>query len=156
MGLFDFIADAGEKIFGGEAEAAEVKEMSNGEKAVKLKKAVDKLGLKCENFMVEVEGNKATVHGKVGSQAEKEKIILALGNTAGIAMVADHIEVESPEAEAAFYTVKKGDYLSAIAKDQYGDANKYMAIFEANKPMLTDPDLIYPGQVLRIPPLKKG
>ncbi len=35
----------------------------------------------------------------------------------------------------------------------YGDANKYQAIFEANKPMLMDPDKIYPGQVLRIPPL---
>jgi len=47
--------------------------------------------------------------------------------------------------------VVKGDTLSAIAKEMYGSANKYPVIFEANKPMLTDPDKIYPGQVLRIP-----
>ncbi|MBP7184191.1 MAG: LysM peptidoglycan-binding domain-containing protein, partial [Saprospiraceae bacterium] len=47
--------------------------------------------------------------------------------------------------------VQKGDSLSKIAKAFYGDAMKYPVIFEANKPMLTDPDLIYPGQTLRIP-----
>jgi nucleoid-associated protein YgaU len=47
--------------------------------------------------------------------------------------------------------VKSGDTLSAIAKQFYGDAGRYSAIFEANKPMLKDPDEIYPGQVLRIP-----
>jgi nucleoid-associated protein YgaU len=50
------------------------------------------------------------------------------------------------------YTVEKGDTLSGIAKKMYGNANKYPQIFEANKPMLKDPDKIYPGQVLRIPP----
>jgi nucleoid-associated protein YgaU len=49
-------------------------------------------------------------------------------------------------------TVRSGDTLSKIAKDAYGDANAYMQIFEANKPMLSNPDRIYPGQVLRIPP----
>ena len=46
-----------------------------------------------------------------------------------------------------------GDNLSKIAKKFYGDANKYPVIFEANKPMLKDPNKIYPGQNLRIPPL---
>ena len=50
------------------------------------------------------------------------------------------------------YTVAKGDTLSKIAKEFYGEANKYHQIFEANKPMLKDPDKIYPGQMLRIPP----
>jgi nucleoid-associated protein YgaU len=49
------------------------------------------------------------------------------------------------------HVVAKGDTLSKIAKEVYGNANKYPVIFEANKPMLTDPDKIYPGQVLRIP-----
>ena len=49
------------------------------------------------------------------------------------------------------YTVQTGDTLSKIAKEFYGNANKYQQIFEANKPMLKDPDKIYPGQVLRIP-----
>ena len=55
--------------------------------------------------------------------------------------------------EAVYYTVVSGDTLSKISKVNYGDANKYMVIFEANEPMLTHPDKIYPGQVLRIPPL---
>ena len=63
--------------------------------------------------------------------------------------------VAPPEPEKQFYTVKKGDYLSKIAKEVYGNANKYNIIFEANKPMLKDPNLIYPGQVLVIPPLEK-
>jgi nucleoid-associated protein YgaU len=50
-----------------------------------------------------------------------------------------------------FYTVKSGDTLSKISKEMYGNANQYMKIFEANKPMLKDPDKIYPGQVLRVP-----
>jgi nucleoid-associated protein YgaU len=81
--------------------------------------------------------------------------VLTAGNTKGVAQVDDRLVVEAaePEPEAAMYTVKSGDTLSAIAKAHYGDAMKYPEIFEANKPMLTDPDKIYPGQVLRIPPL---
>jgi nucleoid-associated protein YgaU len=60
--------------------------------------------------------------------------------------------VEQGPGGSLFYTVQKGDTLSAIAKRQYGEANAYMAIFEANRPMLDSPDRIYPGQVLRIPP----
>jgi nucleoid-associated protein YgaU len=56
------------------------------------------------------------------------------------------------EAASKFYTVKSGDSLSKIAKEFYGEASKYPQIFEANKPMLKDPDRIYPGQMLRIPP----
>ena len=61
--------------------------------------------------------------------------------------------VATPAPEARYYTVVKGDSLSKIAKEMYGNAMKYPVIFEANKPMLKDPDLIYPGQVLRIPEL---
>ncbi len=62
---------------------------------------------------------------------------------------------EAPAKEPVFYTVKKGDNLWKIAEAQYGKANgaKNNIIFEANKPMLTHPDKIYPGQVLRIPDL---
>ena len=49
------------------------------------------------------------------------------------------------------YEVKKGDSLSKIAKHVYGDASKWKAIFEANGDLLTNPDKIYPGQVLTIP-----
>lgn len=87
----------------------------------------------------------------MASQEEKEKILLALGNVAGVSEVDDQISVTTPAPEARFVTVKKGDTLSAIAKAEYGNANAYMKIFEANKPMLSHPDKIYPGQVLRIP-----
>jgi nucleoid-associated protein YgaU len=78
-------------------------------------------------------------------------VILIVGNTEGIASVDDRISVVNDEPEATFYTVQKGDSLSKIAKEQYGDMMKYPVIFEANKPMLKDVDHIYPGQVLRIP-----
>ena len=82
-----------------------------------------------------------------------------VGNVKGIARVNDQLRVPPPEPKAppepegTYYEVKRGDSLSKIAKAQYGDAMKYPVIFEANKPMLKDVDLIYPGQVLRIPPL---
>jgi nucleoid-associated protein YgaU len=87
----------------------------------------------------------------VDTQEEREKIILMTGNTEGIDAVEDRLQVSRPEPEAQFYDVKPGDTLSKIAKQFYGDANKYHQIFEANRPMLKDPDEIYPGQKLRIP-----
>ena len=74
-----------------------------------------------------------------------------MGNTTGIARVDDRIAVTPPKPTSVYYTVVSGDTLGGIAKKQYGDASKYPVIFEANKPMLTDPNKIYPGQVLRIP-----
>ncbi len=147
MGLFDFVKAAGRAIGIGSAEAAP--------SAEDLKKEVAGHGLSVEGLDVKVDGDKVSVTGNAVSQADKEKVILALGNVAGVAKVEDNITAATPEPEAVFYTVKKGDTLSAIAKAQYGNANKYNAIFEANKPMLTHPDKIYPGQVLRIPPLPK-
>ncbi len=49
------------------------------------------------------------------------------------------------------YTVVSGDSLSKIAKQQYGDASKWHAIYEANRDKIKNPDLIHPGQVLTIP-----
>lgn len=98
-----------------------------------------------------MEGDKVIASGEVATQEEKEKILLALGNVAGVSSVEDKITVTQAAPEARFVTVKKGDTLSAIAKAEYGNANAYMKIFEANKPMLSHPDKIYPGQVLRIP-----
>ena len=71
----------------------------------------------------------------------------------GVEAVDNRLEVVNPEPAATFYTVVRGDTLSKIAKEHYGNAMKYPVIFEANKPMLKHPDKIYPGQVLRIPPL---
>lgn len=150
MGLFSFIKDAGAKLFGGKT-SAEKEAANEASKAQKIAELVHGLDLGVDGFSVSVDGDKATVKGKAPSQEVREKVILATGNVEGIASVEDHIDVESKEDEADFYTVKSGDSLSKIAKEFYGDAQKYPTIFEANKPMLKDPDKIYPGQTLRIP-----
>jgi len=94
-----------------------------------------------------------TVSGVAPDQATKEKIVLCCGNVAAVAKVNDMLTVaQGGEAESTYREVKSGDTLSKIAKEAYGDANAYMKIFEANKPMLSNPDKIYPGQKLRIPP----
>lgn len=145
MGFLDFVSSVGENLFGGGAE-------SDQERSAKLENHVRKLELPVENLRIDVKEDVATVTGRVEAQATREKILLAVGNTEGIARVDDQLEVAKSEPEAKYYTVEKGDTLSKIAKEMYGDAMKYPVIFEANKPMLTNPDLIYPGQLLRIPP----
>jgi len=140
--LFKFAKEAGEKFRKSVANAAEgIKDRIQGHKT-----AVDDLH-------VEEENGKVVLKGRAKSQAEAEKAIIAAGNTPGIGEVESHIEVEEAAPEATFYTVVSGDSLSKIAKQHYGDAMKYPVIFDANKPMLSDPDKIYPGQTLRIPPL---
>ena len=166
MGLFDFVKSAGAKIFGGgddetKPEAApndpvavaKAKELAERRRAARLVEAVQGLGLGVEDLSIKVDDGVATVSGTCASQEDREKVVLAVGNTLGIAQVDDRLEVSAPEPEATFYTVVSGDSLSKIAKAHYGNARKYPVIFEANKPMLTDPDKIYPGQVLRIPAL---
>ena len=158
MGLIDFIKGAGEKLFKKEDKAAAAAAEAASEAAAELKRAetlgkfVGRLGLEFDDLGIVVDDDLVTVTGTAPSQEIREKLVLALGNTAGIARVDDRITVEAPEPEAQFYTVVSGDSLSRIAKKYYGNAMKYPVIFEANKPMLSDPDKIYPGQVLRIPP----
>ncbi len=161
MGLFSFLKKAGSKLFSRNENEREgtttdgiSEEVAQEQKVALLRGVIDSLNIDIENFELDVIEDTVTLYGQVDSQANKEKVILAAGNVAGIATVDDRITVEVPEPEATFYTVQKGDYLSKIAKEIYGDPMKYPVIFEANKPMLSDPDLIYPGQVLRIPPLE--
>ncbi len=162
MGLFSFLKNAGSKIFKkdeetvspevtAEASAEEVTAMLKQQKSNLLKSVVESLDLPTENLGIDLEGDVVTLTGGVDTQANKEKIILAVGNVNGIASVDDQMVVTNPEPEAVFYTVQSGDSLSKIAKAHYGNAMKYPQIFEANKPMLSSPDKIYPGQVLRIP-----
>ena len=163
MGLFSFLKNAGAKVFGNDNDEAAAKaaaaksaaeaEMLERKRGVALRAVVDATGIPVENMDLNVEGDKVTVYGQVQKQEYKEKLILALGNVEGIATVDDRLSVTaaSSEPEAQFYEVQKGDSLSKIAKEFYGNAMKYPVIFEANKPMLKDPDKIYPGQKLRIP-----
>lgn len=153
MGLFSFLKNAGAKLFKKKEEEADPAsiEAVREENMKAMLDTVTALNLNLKDFYLDLQGDKVTAFGEAETQADKEKVILALGNTEGIATVDDRMTVAKPEPEAKFYEVKKGDSLSKIAKEFYGDPMKYPAIFEANKPMLKDPDLIYPGQMLRIP-----
>lgn len=155
MGLFSFIKDAGEKLFGKKEASGSPEEIAqhNQAAAQAIFDHINSLGLKWANLMVSFDQGQVTITGTTPDQENREKVILAAGNVDGVDNVNDQLVVEAPAAEAVFYTVVKGDNLSKIAKAHYGDANKYPVIFEANKPMLTHPDKIYPGQNLRIPPL---
>jgi len=135
MGLINFISNAGKKLFGGDEEPS----------AEALVTEVEDLGLKLKGAEISVEGDKVVLSGGDLSAEEREKLIVAVGNVEGIS------SVEADAGDDLFHTVEKGDTLSAVAKKALGDANRYPEIFEANKPMLTHPDKIYPGQVLRIP-----
>ncbi len=162
MGLFSFIKDAGEKLFGGkEAQAATVTAAapSPEELNAKAAKAIEtyitaqNLGASAVQVAYDAAQGKVTVHGEAPTQAAKEKITLCCGNVASVTSVENLMSVTNPEPEAQYHDVVRGDTLSAIAKKYYGDAGKYPKIFEANKPMLSHPDKIYPGQKLRIPAL---
>jgi nucleoid-associated protein YgaU len=152
VGLIDFVKEAGQKLFGIGGED-EPEPQIEANKAEELTRFVTGLGFEVENLAIRVIGDTATVTGQVPDQETKEKVVLAIGNTSGIAQVDDQMEVVTPAPEAAYHTVVPGDTLSGIAKKHYGNAMKYPVIFEANRPMLSDPNKIYPGQVLRIPPL---
>lgn len=148
MGLFSFLKSAGEKLFGKD---------SSEERAEKVKNHLKNYGF--DGIDVKVEDEKVIVSGEVDTLQTKNRILVAAGNIEGISDVEDNLtiiekEPEVVEVEKMFYEVKKGDSLSKIAKEVYGDAMKYNHIFEANKPMLKDPNLIYPGQKLVIPPLQ--
>jgi nucleoid-associated protein YgaU len=161
MGIFSFIKNAGAKVFGiGKTEAEEAaealaeKRKSEAMAASKMVETVRDLQLEVENLTIQIEDDTATIRGAAYNQSTKEKVVLVVGNSNGIATVNDQMTVEHVEPEAQFHTVVSGDTLGKIAKHFYGNAMKYPEIFEANKPMLKNPDLIYPGQVLRIPHLE--
>ncbi len=143
MGLFSFIKSVGESLGIGKADAPPP--------ADKISDAIKDLGLNVDGLDIQVEGDKAIVKGAVADQATLEKVVIAIGNTMGIGSVDAQLEARSVGPAPVLHTVVKGDTLSHIAKKHLGSANKYPAIFEANKPMLKHPDKIYPGQVLRIP-----
>ena len=160
MGLFSFIKEAGEKLFGGKeveqaaaASAPNIAEL-NQKAGDAIKTYIEKQNLGLSGLGVTFDGatGKVTLSGNAPSEEAAEKAGLAAGNVASVSDVDNNLQYPAGTA-SQFHDVVSGDTLSAIAKKYYGDANKYMAIFEANKPMLSDPNKIYPGQKLRIPAL---
>lgn len=173
MGLIQFVKDAGQKLADmfdkndereeaarkaalDAANAAMEHDARNAATGRALHALVTKMGFASQDLGIGFAEGRVTLSGTVPSQEVREKVVLVVGNTHGVSEVDDQLTVLEPKPEAAMYTVVRGDTLSKIAKTHYGDAMKYPVIFEANRPMLSHPDKIYPGQVLRIPPLGEG
>lgn len=140
MGAFDFLKDIGRAI--------------TGKPEADIRESIEKdLAGQIQNLTVSVGDSRATLMGQCASDSIREKAILLAGNVKGIEKVDARfltVQVQAPP-EPAFYTVQSGDSLSKIAKQVYGDATKWEALFEANREVIKDPDLIYPGQKIRIP-----
>ncbi|MCS4510270.1 peptidoglycan-binding protein LysM [Xylophilus ampelinus] len=165
MGLISFIKDAGEKLFGhanaatpaATAAAAPSTDDLNAKAGAAIKTYIEtqKLGITGLTVTYDGAATKVSLAGQAPTQEASEKAALAAGNVSSVTQVDNQLTVAAAAAAAdsQYHDVAKGDTLSAIAKKYYGDANKYPKIFEANKPMLSDPDKIYPGQKLRIPAL---
>jgi len=180
MSMIDFIKDAGEHLFKRPHPTPDIRPLPGHPTAsatpaatpaaTQAKPDVDALelnaakairnyiaskGLPADKLDVDFDANSSTVtvSGSVPDQETREKVVVCCGNVASVEHVNDQLTVANAGKAGDYYTVKRGDTLSKIAQHFYGDANRYSAIFEANKPMLSDPDKIYPGQTLRIPRL---
>ena len=168
MGLMSFVKEAGQKLFGHTDPAAAAQQaQAEPDNAALLAKVADAnqtagsaieayiaaQSLGADGLRVEFDGatQTALVSGQAADQETKEKILLCCGNVQGVAQVNDMMTVAEPADESQYHVVERGDTLSAIAKTYYDNAGQYPKIFEANRPMLSHPDKIYPGQTLRIP-----
>lgn len=169
MGLFDFISGAGDSEDINSTVEVSPERLNELRRECIIEKLAE-LDIDGEQISVVVNGEVASLSGTAPSQEALEKMVLCAGNQFGIGRVDAQITVDAPPPEAAetveataaaapaqeqatFYTVKSGDTLGKIAAEHYGSAGKYTVIFEANRPMLSDPNKIYAGQSLRIPPL---
>jgi nucleoid-associated protein YgaU len=145
MGIFDFFKDKGKDV---EAETT----VDTAEAIQQMLETV--MPGQIKDLVVTDTGGEVTLIGVAQSEEVREKAILMAGNVKGVSSVNDDalvVEQVEEKPEPTFYTIKSGDSLSKIAKAEYGDAMKWKALFEANKGVIEDPDLIYPGQVIRIP-----
>jgi nucleoid-associated protein YgaU len=150
MGFFDFVSDAGKKLLGRGDDSAAIKE--------EIESSFDNLPV--DGLVVSVEDDTVTLAGVAQDYPTREKAILIAGNVEGISQVnADQLvtmEQISEEnvreiPEEIFYSIAKGDTLWAIASKFYDDGSKYTHIVDANLEVIKNADLIYPGQMIRIP-----
>jgi nucleoid-associated protein YgaU len=143
MSLFDFVRNIGRKIFDSDADAND-----------KIKKEIEASLKGVEGLTVDYDPANGLVKlgGTAASSEAMEKAVLIAGNTMGVANVnVDGLNSPGESAGVEYYIIKSGDTLSAIAQHYYKDPNKYPKIFEANREVIKDPNLIFPGQKIRIP-----
>ena len=142
MGLFDFAKDMGKKIFGKDDDPAE-----------KIKESIEADNPGITDLGVAFDDGTVDLSGKADSAEAVEKAVLMAGNVNGVTDVKiDNMEAPAPAPEVEYYTIVSGDSLSKIARKYYGNAMDYPKLFEANREVIKDADLIYPGQKIRIPP----
>jgi nucleoid-associated protein YgaU len=148
MGLFDFVSNIGKKLFG-EKESKE-------DAAAKIKAEIDSGNLGIKDLNVTYDNGMCSLSGDCPSAEAMQKAVLLAGNVHGVSGVnISGLKMPAPtpvEEKVEYYIIEKGDTLSKIAKHYYGDANKYPVIFEANREVIKNADLIFPGQKIRIPP----
>ncbi len=145
MGIFDFFKDAGEKL-------ADAVGISDANASDEIQNRINTFDFGIDGLKATVDGEKVTLNGSAPTAEAAEKAILIAGNIKGVSQVESNLEIAQAATDnSAFYTVQSGDTLGGISKRFYGNASRYPEIFEANKPMLSNPDKIYPGQNLRIP-----
>jgi nucleoid-associated protein YgaU len=143
MGLFDFAKDFGKKLFGSDDDPAE-----------EIKKHIEEDNPGISNLGVAYDEGTVDLSGKADSREAVEKAVLIAGNVKGVTLVnADQVETPPvvTEIKVEYYVIQSGDTLSGIAKKFLGNAMDYPKIFEANREVIKDPNLIYPGQKIRIP-----
>ena len=141
MGLFDFVKEIGHKLFNRDAEAAE-----------KIKQHIEATNPGITGLEVTFSNGVVSLSGQAASSEAMEKAVLLAGNVQGVSDVKiDGLQTPPVTEKVEYYIIKKGDTLSAIAKQFYGKANDYPKIFEANREVILDPDKIFPGQKIRIP-----
>ncbi len=144
MGFMDFFKDAGKKLLG----------KGDDNEVVKKEIEAHQDTMPIDNLDVAVEGDTVTIKGNAKNAEDRAKAALIAGNIEGISKVnVEDVSLEDDSAEIhdIYYEIQKGDTLWRVADIYYKDGSRYPEIVAANKEVIKDADLIYPGQMIRIP-----
>jgi len=139
-----------------------VKKGMSDAKLTAIKNAIKDSGIEISDLKLDLDGEKLTIAGAVGSEENRKKIIELVKKATSLEAITNNLSVSGSGGSVASagggtaggksYTVASGDTLSGIAQKFYGNAGDYMKIYEANKAVIGgDPNLIKVGQVLTIP-----